>query len=277
MAFCTICGAAVNGAFCTTCGTPANRPAANQAVPAQPPMPQAAVGAVPGPPVPRKTSPLVWVLVIIVGLFVLGFIGVVGTGLFIVHKARQAGLDPELMRRNPGMAVGKLLAAANPDAEVVSTDDNAGTITMRDKKTGKVVTMTFDQAKSGGLKFTAEGEKGETATMEFGGSAANKLPSWVPKYPGATEQGTFSVRGSSNDGSGEGGNFTYTTRDPAAKVMEFYQDKAKDLGMKVDLTSHADQGGMMIVTDQDNKRSLTVVVGESAGQTTVNVTYGQKK
>ena len=236
------------------------------------------VGAQAGmPPVaPRKTSPLVWVLVIVLGLFVLGALAVVGTGLFIVHKARQAGIDPELMRRNPGLAMGKLIAAANPDAEVVSTDDNAGTITIRDRRTGKVVTMTFDQAKSGQFKFSAQDEDGKTASMQFGG-VAGRLPSWVPNYPGSTIQGTFSVRGDSSDGSGEGGNFTFTTKDTATKAMSFYQDKAKEMGMKVSLASTTEQGGMIIATDDDNKRSLTVVVGGGSGDTTVNVTYAQKR
>jgi hypothetical protein len=281
MAFCTNCGAQVTGAFCNQCGTPvagaagrAQASAPPQMSPANmtqpPPMPM------PAGPVPRKTSPLVWILVAVLGLFVLGFIGVVGTGFFLVHKARQAGIDPDLMRRNPGLAVGKLIAAANPDAEVVSTNDAAGTITVRDKKTGKVVTMTFDQAKSGGLKFSAQDENGQTANIEIGGDA-NKLPSWIPAYPGSSGQGTFSIRGNANDGSGEGGNFTFTTKDPASKVMSFYQDKAKDLGMKADLTTTADKGGMIVASDPDGTRSLTVVVGESSGETTVNVTYGRKK
>jgi hypothetical protein len=229
------------------------------------------------PPVtPRKTSPLVWILVIILGLFVLGAVAVVGTGFFLVHKVRQAGLDPDLIRRNPGLAVGKMIAAANPDAEVVNTDDNAGTITIRDRKTGKVVTMTFDEAKTGRFKMSAQGDDGKTATLEFG-AAAGKLPSWVPSYPGSTTQGTFAVRGDANDGSGEGGNFTFTTKDAASKAMSFYQDKAKELGMKVNLVSTAAEGGMIIATDEESKRSLTVVVAGSSGDTSVNVTYTQKK
>jgi len=34
-------------------------------------------------------------------------------------------------------------------------------------------------------------------------------------------------------GEGEGFNFTFTTHDPPAKVLSFYEDKAKDLVMKV--------------------------------------------
>ncbi len=224
------------------------------------------------PPAPRKgTSPLVWVLVIILGIFVLGFVAVVGTGIFVVHKVRQAGLDPDLMRRNPGLAVGKLITAANPDAEVLSTDDGAGTITIRDRRTGKVVTMSFDQAKNGMFKFSAQDDNGKTATFELGGGTG-KLPSWVPTYPGSTP--AFSARGS--DGSGEGGNFSYTTKDAPSQVMSFYQDKAKELGMKANVTSTTAEGGVLVVADDDSKRSLTIVVGGGSDGTTVNVTYAQK-
>ena len=227
-------------------------------------------------PPPRSTSPIVWILGIVGGLIVIVILCVVGFTFFVVHKVKQAGFDPELMRRNPGMAVGKMIATANPDAEVLSTDDNAGTITIRDRKTGKVVTITFDQAKNGQFKMSAVGDDGN-ASLEIGGGAG-KLPSWVPNYPGSTAQGTFAVKGNSNDGSGEGGNFTFTTKDPASKALGFYQDKAKEMGMKVSLNSTTDQGGMIIAADDDNKRTLTVVVGGgSDGDTTVNVTYARKR
>ena len=277
MAFCTNCGANVTGAFCNQCGTPAGA-ARGQAMPqamtpAPSPVPQPAPGVAPAP---RKTSPIVWVLVIVLGLFVLGFIGVVGAGYFVVHKARQAGLDPALISRNPGLAMAKLVTAVNPDAEVIKTDDSTGTITVRDRSTGKVMTFSFDDIRNGKFNMKVQGEDGKTATVEVGGANA-KLPSWVPSYPGSTAQGTFSVTGSSNDGSGEGGNFTFTTPDAASKVMTFYQDKTKELGMKANLTTNTTDGGMLIASNEDNQRTLTVVVGKGSSETTVNVTYAVKK
>jgi len=227
-------------------------------------------------PAPRQTSPLVWVLVIILGLFVLGFIGVVGTGYFLVHKARQAGFDPALMSRNPGLAVAKLVTAVNPDAEVIRTDDAAGTITVRDRTNGKVLTFSFDDVRNGKFNMRVEGEDGKTAAVEVG-SANAKLPSWVPAYPGSTAQGTFSITGSSSDGSGEGGNFTFTTPDSPSKVMAFYQDKAKELGMTANLNTNTADGGMLIAAGEDNQRTLTVVVGKGSPDTTVNLTYTVKK
>jgi len=249
------------------------RPA--QPVPPQPVQPMSPAYAPAGPPVPprRSTSPIVWILGIVGGLIVLVIICVVGFTFFVVHKVKEAGLDPELIQKNPGLAIGKMVTAVNPDVEVIKTDDAAGTLTIRDKKTGKVVTVTFDQAKNGQFHMSAQGDDG-TANIDIGGGAA-KLPSWLPAYPGSTPQGTFSIKG--DGANGEGGTFAFTTKDPASKVLEFYQDKAKDLGMKVNLNSTTDQGGMMVASNDDDKRTLTVVVGGSSGETTVNVTYAQKR
>jgi len=274
MAFCTSCGAEVTGAFCKQCGTPV-RAASAAPAPVPPPQPAMAAAPVPGAvPVQRKTSPLVWVLIIILGLFVLGAIGVVGTGLFIVHKARQAGFDPELMQRNPGLAISKMIASANPDVDVLRTDEGAGKITVRDKKTGKVVTMTFDEAKNGKFSFSAQGDDGKTASLEVG-AGADKLPSWVPAYPGAKVEGTFAMTG--NSGEGNGGSFGFSTSDASAKVMSFYQDKCKDLGIKVQMVTTTSEGGMIKAADENEARTLLVIVGSGSGGTTVNVTYGMKK
>jgi hypothetical protein len=232
-------------------------------------MPQPPAGAV---PVPRKTSPIVWILVAVLGVIVLGAVGLVGTGLFFFHKAKQAGLDPELARRNPAYAAAKMIVAMNPDVTEVSHDDNAGTITVRDRKTGKEVTLSFDELRQGKLRFTAEDEHGKTGTVEFGG-AVKKLPPWVPDYPGSA--GTFAVRGDAPEG--EGGSFLFTTKDSPSKVMQFYQDKARDQGMKVNLTATSDVGGTIVATEESRERSLTVIVAGDGGETTVNVTYGQKR
>ena len=89
MAFCTQCGASVSGTFCSQCGTPVA--AAGGQPPAPPPPPAAAPYGQPvAVPVARKTSPIVWVLVIVLGFFVLGGIAVIGTIGYFAHRVRQA-------------------------------------------------------------------------------------------------------------------------------------------------------------------------------------------
>jgi hypothetical protein len=178
------------------------------------PYGQPAPGGVPGP---RKTSPLVWVLVAVLGFFVLCGIGALAIFGIVAHRVHQA----------------------------VSVDHD------------------------GNVSIRARGGDGGSIVIGKGG----KLPSWVPSYPGADAQATFAVKG----GDGEGGNFTFKTSDAPSKVKEFYEDKCKDLGMKISLDTTTEDGGMVIATDDGGeKRSVTVVVGRSSGETTVNVTYGRK-
>lgn len=286
MAFCSACGAQMTGPFCGRCGAPASTPAPAPAPPPpplqaqpQPPAPQPFYQApppqtppyqaqpyqaqpyqgqpMPAPPGPRKTSPIVWILLIVGGLFLLVVLGVVGTGMFFLHKARQAGLDPELLRSNPGLAISKLAAASNPDIQVLDTNDREGTITVRDRKTGKVSKLTFDQVKNGQFSLRVQ-EDGKDSSLNFGTTAAAKLPSWVPAYPGADMKGGFSARSSGENG--DAGNVTFTTTDSADAVRSFYENKARDANMEIKSTASFGTTTVLTLTDPGTRRSITVTI-----------------
>jgi hypothetical protein len=254
MAFCTSCGATVQGAFCQQCGTPVSAAAA-QAAPPQMVPPLSA-------PVKRKTSPIVWILLAVAGVFVLCIVGLIAAGWYVA--------------RNPGAVMAKLITAANPDAEVLSTDLGSQTVRIRDRRTGKEVTLSFDDVKKGRLKFSATGDNGEVANLEIGGGEG-KLPAWVPAYPGARAQGNLTASGSDGGGVGEGGVVTFTTPDPPSKVTEFYDAKCKEMGMSVNLSQISDTGGMIIGADEGKQRTLHVLVAGGSGDTTITVTYGRKR
>jgi hypothetical protein len=272
MAFCVSCGAQVKGAFCEQCGTPVSAagagagpavaPAMTPPPMAPPPIapPQAAPPMAAGPV--KKTNPLVWILLGILGLIAIGFVGCVLTiGYFA---------------RNPGVALAKLITASNPNAEVVSTDNGAQTITIRDKKTGEEVTMSFDDIKAGKFKMRAIGKNGEVANVELG-AGPGKVPSWVPVYPGARAQGNFTATGDDGSGRGVGGVVTYESSDAPDKVVEFYKDKVNSMNMKVVNMFDAADSGMMMAQDEDQKRWLQVTVGKSSNGSTIGVTFGEKR
>jgi len=92
---------------------------------------------------------------------------------------------------------------ANPDLEVVKTDDKAGEITIRDKKSGEVTTVSYNDISQGKFKMkSASGEevtidatnqngagnvvvKNKEGTTVIGGDqTATAPPAWVPAYPG---------------------------------------------------------------------------------------------
>lgn len=241
--------------------------ATNPPVPPVPPVP----GATPPPPPAKKSNALVWILGGLGGCLVLVVIGVFAIGMFVAHKAKQAGIDGDLMKRNPALAAAKMMVAANPDIELVSTDEGKQEITVRDKKTGKTYTMSFEDAKNG--KFTMK-EDGKT-TLTVGGKA--KFPAWVPDYPNSDPQGAFSAAGAE----GDSGTFTFKTSDPVDKVTKYYQDKFETNNMKitsnVSSTSGNSTGGMLSAQDDSTKHTVTVIIGTEGSETTVAVTYATNK
>jgi hypothetical protein len=193
---------------------------------------------------------------------------VVAGGFFLFNKAKQAGFDPGLMSKNPAAAAARMMVAANPDAELVSMDENRGIVTVRDKKTGKTITLNFEDIKNGKLSF--EGENGEKVAI--GSGAAGQLPSWLPAYPDANSVGVFSSQGQN----GSEAAFGFTTSDPADKVFEFYDTALKSAGLNVTLTRSGDSG-TVTAEEPGGPRSAAITITGTGSGTTVQVGFKDGK
>jgi hypothetical protein len=246
----------------------------------------------PAPPKSSGTKILLWVIGIIVGLILISFASCAVFGFYAMHRMKQAGFDSELMKKNPGLAGAKMAVAMNPDSEIVSSDDNAGTITVRDKKTGKVVTMKFDpqkkvmvvtdeNGKTTSMTTTGEGAnasmemKTAEGTMKMG-SGADKAPDWVPVYPGSSPQSTFSA----SSGTEQSGSYTFVTQDAVDKVVSFYGDSLKSAGFVVSnmtTNSNGKVGGMVSGEDKATKRAVVVSLATENDGTHANVTFTVKQ
>ena len=88
----------------------------------------------PPPPPQKKSNVLTWVLVGCGTFVILGVIAFVVGGYFVWNKAKQAGLDPALMQKQPALATAKIMVAMNPDIELVSVDEEKGLITVKTKR-----------------------------------------------------------------------------------------------------------------------------------------------
>jgi hypothetical protein len=204
--------------------------------------------------------PLAWVAIIILCLFGVGLLGIFSFGMWVA--------------RNPARAVRRLVTATNSNLEVVSTDDGAGTITLRDRRTGKVVTMSFDQARRGNFHFSADDGDGRTAEFQVGGEV--HLPSWLPAYPGSHPRGLFSATGDSGSEGGDAGGISFTTSDSVDQVLSFYEDKAKDADMHVNVRERRSRFGKLEAKDEDRGRGFSVEINESRGESNVKLVYGRK-
>jgi hypothetical protein len=224
-------------------------------------------------------------------VILLGVIAAAILGYLAYRKGQEVVND---MERNPAMAAAKLAVAMNPDLETVSVNEGRGTITVKDRRTGKIVTVNFDDVKDG--KLTVRGDDGEDVTIsakgsegsgslevktdkgsvKFGaGSSAENMPDWLPSYPGAKAEGVFSMRG----GDGSTGSFSFTTTDSVDQVMSYYETELKGEDLKVSVTTTRQNGvggGVVTGEDKSNGRTAVITVGAKAGGTQVNVTFASK-
>ncbi|MEK7753245.1 MAG: hypothetical protein AAB654_15075, partial [Acidobacteriota bacterium] len=171
-----------------------------------------------------------------------------------------------------------IVTATNPNVEVLGVDEKKGVIRVREKSSGKIMTLNFEDARQGKFVFQEEGEVkvgSDQGAMTFH-QGAGKTPDWAPAYPGATVEGNVSMQG----GEGEGGSFHFTTKDPADKVIAFYETALKNAGMKVASNSTREggavSGGMVMGEDQANKRNVMVTIGAGDQGTAVNVVFSTK-
>ncbi len=238
------------------------------------------------PPAKKGLSIWAWLAIGCVGILVLGGAAAVVGTWWVAKKAKSAIAE---YQDNPAMATVKMMTAMNPDLELVSTDEAAGKVTIKNKKTGEVVTVNLEDIKNGKINFeTAEGKASlnfdqQAGTMQVQGAdgstasfGSTQVPGWVPAYPGAPSQGVY---GAEND-TEKSGSFTLTTSDSVNDVFAFYKAQLEGAGFKVSETktsANGAEGGFVVGESPDGKRTVTLTIGSDGGKTSVSGLFGEKK
>ncbi len=262
------------------------------------------------PPVPGSTpanqgmSPWAWVAIGCGGIVIVGIVMVMALGFFAVKKGKEiveeaTGTDSfsefvEDMKDNPAKALAETAIRTNPEFELVNTDDDAGTITFTNTKTGEEATLNFEDIAEGRFSMsTSEGEyridatdggeggvtfTGPEGEARFGASAdLSDVPDWVPAYPGATDaQGTMHT--SSADGIM--GAFTAKSTDDAQKVVDHFKQLFEDQGYTIggeSMTRTGDTAFGGVNADLGDGRSINVMIVQGEGNTQVTINYNQQK
>jgi hypothetical protein len=243
----------------------------------------------PAPPPKKGLGPLAWIGIGCGTIFVLGMIALAAGGWWAKRQVDKYA-------DNPALAAAELLVRANPEVEVVEVDREAGTLKIRNKKTGEEITMNAEDAKEG--KFTFEtkegkatfetsgtedggtvkvtGDDGQVATFQAGGGAPQNLPSWLPIYPGGMAQGSFDSTSEQERTAA----FAVSTQDPADKVLAFYEEKLKAAGLKVEKStfeSGGKSGGVLNGTSENPQRQvgISVAAGDD-GKTQASISFSEK-
>jgi hypothetical protein len=248
--------------------------------------PQAPAPPTAQPPAKKKTSLWVWVLGGCLVLIVLVLLVMGACTWFVADKAKEMAADFEA---NPAKAAAEMVVKLNPDLELVESDEEAGTMTVLQKSTGEEITLDFDEIAEGrfsfetdegesSISFDPEGEDGVTfegpsGTTTIGAGADADLPTWIAAYPGASEpEGSYSSTTTDEHMAA----VSFRTTDPVARVLEFYERSLKAAGLEVSKTTYTAQGsdgGMLNGSSTDPKRSVTVMVSDEDGETSIAVNY----
>ena len=89
----------------------------------------------------KGTHPLVWVAVGCAGVIMLGVFVLVVGGLFVFNKTKDMVKE---MDENPVVAMAKIIAAANPEIELIEADEDNRVVTFRNTRTGEEYTIDFE-------------------------------------------------------------------------------------------------------------------------------------
>ncbi len=186
-----------------------------------------------------------------------------------------------LVSSNP-VVLGRIIAAANPNLEVIDVNEAKGTIKVRDKNSDKTFYLNLTDAKSGKIEIVDEDGKGVRAgngKIEVTGDDGEKVSiggagpqgGLVPAYPGAKTLSSVNA----DKGGIQSGVYTFETSDLPQQVLDFFKDKLKTEGFTLsNENSVANQMDSLQLTKEDQDVSL--VVTRHGDTTTVVVTYGAK-
>ncbi len=244
------------------------------------------------PAAKKGLSTLAWVLIVVGVLFALTMGACVACGLVVTQAARELASDFET---NPAKAMAELAVRTNPDIELVESDDDAGTMTVRNTETGDELTLNFEAITEGRFSITTDkgavsfdtdaNGGGITATgvdgsiSRIGALGGEDLPEWLDLYPAGTiAPGGF--RGAT--AAGIAGAFQMSTDDACSQVNAFYTEALPAAGFRIVASSAsaaAAAGASVMVMMQaamdDPERSVTVtLVDADTGGCAISIQFG---
>ncbi len=213
-------------------------------------------------------------------------------GFFVARKVQDVAADFE---ENPALATARMIVKLNPELEEVSVDEDAGTMTIRNTKTGDEITVNFEDIEEGRFSFTTdEGEitvdasemkesgsikvtdEDGTVVLSTGAAVSEDVPSWVPVYPGTEATSRHTMRTEDE----QTGGFELETADTVKEALEFYKAALEGEGFEVVVNTFSQddsEGGMVNGSHGEKGRNVVAIFNsEGGGPTKIVVSYSER-
>lgn len=131
------------------------------------------------PPQPQQEKkslgPLAWVLIGCLGVVVLAVAIMVAGGFFVAKKVKGVSED---YQENPARTAAEMVVRTHPGFELIGSDDEAQTWTIRDKETGEVFTVDWSDLQQGKL-----GTKASESIAGGFGSLSTETDRFMATFP----------------------------------------------------------------------------------------------
>lgn len=222
----------------------------------------------PIPPAPLKKKGLpaaAWVGIGCLGVVIVGVLIAGIGGVFLFKKVSS-------MVENPEKMAAEMVVRANPDLEILSSDETKGELTLR-TRVGQEMTLSYADIAQGKLEMMdAEGNK-----VQLGSADLSQIPAWVPMAPDFMDG--FSMF-SSASGREVSGQFSGKSGMTADDLRSFFLDEASSLGLMSSRSKTTAAGGVTVssLSFSGGGKSFSVVItGKRGDPTLVTSTYSETK
>ena len=197
-------------------------------------------------------------------------IGVIVVALLVGYCNTKVNEFTKDFNENPERKVAEFIINASSEHEVVSHDDDAKTMTIKDKKTGKETTMSYKDIADG--KFAMTDSDGKT--LEIGTVKVEDLPAWLPVPTGATIDSGFQ---SKEDGKAAGMVVFGTTQTPQ-QVSDFFKSSTESWTSSTSSSSNMTIGEIQQYTFErsNDTQEIVVMSQKTATGTQTTVTFKEK-
>ena len=226
---------------------------------------------------------LAWIAIGCGGIVVLGGIAFTLIGWLAVSKMKDVASDFE---SNPTRAAAELMVRMNPELEMVESDEDAGTLTVREKSSGKVITFNYQDIEQGRISFETDqgtveisgqpqGDEGvmtiSTADGKTQIGGGGEVPDWIPAHPSTTtRKSLYRATGPK----GDSGHAAFSVAAAADDVVTFYKTELENMGYTVTVASFSGgEGSVSVVSGQKDGGSIVASVTEKGGGAEVTVQY----
>jgi len=217
----------------------------------------------------KGLPPLAWVgigcgTLLVVAIILISVL--VGT---CVHKVKTTLKE---FQDNPDKAAAEMVVRMNPDIEMVSQNDETGTMTVRVKESGETVTVSYKDLSEG--RLTVKGKDGETTVI--GNVGMDKVPEWVPRLENADKEVCLFHHEADGEISGV---VHFQTSDSLEAVEEFFKAEAEKAGFGSSSSSKTSFNGVENATMEfeGNGRTLNITITRAGAGKPLMVQVGYKE